>query len=150
MNYKCYNCQRSYDNVEVSCLCICCVCDRVFCGNCPHFHFISINSKGESLKLIVKNKATYAYHSCLQRFDFDELGYPPNFITIEVHDFDQVNINREIIKPYRTIQYTGILDFKEFEKNIIKMKTRFLYQLYKMLLNNKFCIDITEKILEFL
>ena len=55
-----------------------------------------------------------------------------------------------MIKQYVDIKYMGLCDFKKICDNLLKIKMKFRYVLFKILLQKYFCNDITESILEFL
>ena len=77
------------------------------------------------------------------------LGYPHNTTFVDLN-FDEVEENRKMIKQYIDIKYMGLGDYKFFCDNLLKIKMKFRYLLFKILLQKYFCNDITESILEFL
>ena len=145
--YKCKECQKTY-NDSVLDFSICYVCEYIFCDKCFHAHCITVYVD-ETLKQLIKDKGKYAKESFLKPFNCDSLGYPINFDYTTI-DLAQVEATRTMIKPYRIIDSTGIFDYKYFAHDIIKMKIKFLYQLYRLLLKKKFCYDITEHVLSFI
>ena len=148
MSCKCYNCQRTYDDYNVTLLYICYICEKIICGNCKHHHNL-INYDGESLLHVVKTKGKLTHDNCVKLFNFNEFGYPHDVGYTSI-DFTQVEINREILKPYRFIQFLGMSDYKLFDKDIMQIKRKFMYQLNKLILSKRFCEDITQCIADFL
>ena len=51
-------------------------------------------------------------------------------------DFTQVEINREIMKPYIFIQFLGMSDYKLFDENILQIK-KLIYHLNKLVVEAK-------------
>ena len=146
-SYKCYQCNRSFDKVMM--LYVCFICEKMLCGYCNHSHSIFAKDNDDSLKQIIKDKSKITYDLILSFYNFDAYGYPHNMIYHNVN-FDEVEENRKIMKQYTDIKYMGICDFKTFYDNLLKIKMKFRYKLFKLLLLNYFCHDITESILEFL
>ena len=145
-SYKCYQCKRSLDDVIG--MYICYVCEKIICICCLHCHS-TLKENDDSLKQIIKDKSTIAYDLILSFYNFDMLGYPHNTTFVDLN-FDEVEENRKMIKQYVDIKYMGLGDFKFFCDNLLKIKMKFRYVLFKILLQKYFCNDITESILEFL
>lgn len=129
--YKCEMCNKTFNDGIMN-LAICYICSKIICDNCHHGHCIK-TEHDKLLNIIVKSKPETAQTIILSNvnFDFDKLGYPYNVPLMDV-DYNQVKRNREILKPYHMIHRIGISDYNYFYCDLIKMKTRFLYQLYKM------------------
>jgi hypothetical protein len=147
-SYNCYQCNKSIN--EAINMSICFICERIICINCNHTHNTYVNDKDDNLKSIIKHKGDIAYNSMMNFFEFDKFGYPIRIDNYYNDYFDDIDINREVIKRCILLKCHGIDDYRTFYDDLLKIKIKFKYGLYKMLLLKIFCVDITEIILRYL
>ena len=146
--FKCNKCKKSF-NDGVTFIYICFVCERVMCGCCTHSHVTFEKNADDSFKQIIKDKGKFASDLMVSFYGCTELGYPINR-NYEGIDFDAVSETRKLIKQYVDLKCMGLLDYRLFNDDLLKMKIKFKYGLYKILLLDYFCCDVTETILSFL
>ena len=63
--------------------------------------------------------------------------------------FDEIE-RRKFLKYCIHIKCHGLGDYKAFYDDLVRLKIKFKYRLYKIILLNYFCIDITEVIISYL
>ena len=145
--FKCNKCKSTFDTVTL--LYICYVCNKIMCGCCTHSHATFEKNADDSFKLLIKEKGKIACDLMVSFYGCTELGYPIN-TNYDGIDFDAVSETRKLIKQYVDLKCMGLLDYRLFNDDLLKMKIKFKYELYKLLLLNYFCIDITEVIISYL
>ena len=144
-SYKCCKCKISND-IEFIEMFVCYICRNIICCNCSHYHNIINNGETEDLKQIVENKQQLFITSCDLVTNFHR--FKDNMVNL-LDNRNEYEELRNIRSVYLMVEWNERYEYKYFALIIKKIKGRFLFELYKMLLHRKFINDITSLIMEF-
>ena len=131
-SYKCHLCKKSLEQAIT--MSICFVCERIYCKVCNHTHNTFIDEDEKTFRQFIMEKGKITNDIILSFYDCDMFGHSRNI------NYDAVNINelknkrRKFLKYCIEIKCHGIGDYKAFHDDLFRLKMKFKYRLYKMLL----------------